>query len=108
VYEAAAIDGATWWQAFWRVTMPLLRPGHFFVATVAVIGALQMFDQAIIGGGVNGDPNNALMTMVLYLYNAAFRQFNFSYAAAIGIILFGMIMSATLVQRRLFGAAPAW
>jgi multiple sugar transport system permease protein len=108
VYEAAAIDGASWWQAFWRVTMPLLRPGHFFVLTVAIIGALQMFDQAIIGGGVNGDPNNALMTVVLYLYNAAFRQFDFSYAAAIGIILFVLIMGATLVQRRFFGAPPEW
>ncbi len=108
VYEAAAIDGASWWQAFWKVTMPLLRPGHFFVATVAVIGGLQLFDQALIGGGVNGDPNNALMTMVLYLYNAAFRQFNFSYAAAIGLILFVLIFSATLVQRKLFGTAPQW
>jgi multiple sugar transport system permease protein len=108
VYEAAAIDGASWWQTFWRVTMPLLRPGHYFVATVAVIGALQMFDQAIIGGGVNGDPSNALMTMVLYLYNAAFRQFDFSYAAAIGVILFALIMTLTLVQRRLFGSAPSW
>jgi len=108
VYEAAAIDGASWWQAFWKVTMPLLRPGHFFVATVAVIGGLQLFDQALIGGGVNGDPNNALMTMVLYLYNAAFRQFNFSYAAAIGLILFVLIFSATLVQRKLFGTAPEW
>ncbi|MCY7417048.1 MAG: sugar ABC transporter permease [Chloroflexi bacterium] len=108
VYEAAAIDGASWWQSFWRVTMPLLRPGHFFVATVAVIGALQLFDQAIIGGGVNGDPNNALMTMVLYLYNAAFRQFNFSYAAAIGIILFLLIFGATLLQRRFFGTNQAW
>jgi multiple sugar transport system permease protein len=108
VYEAAAIDGASWWQAFWRVTMPLLRPGHFFVLTVAIIGALQMFDQAIIGGGVNGDPNNALTTVVLYLYNAAFRQFDFSYAAAIGIILFVLILGATLVQRRFFGAPPEW
>lgn len=108
VYEAAAIDGASWWQAFWRVTMPLLRPGHYFVLTVAIIGALQMFDQAIIGGGVNGDPNNALMTVVLYLYNAAFRQFDFSYAAAIGVILFVLIMGATLVQRRFVGAPPEW
>jgi len=108
VYEAAAIDGASAWQTFWRVTFPLLRPGHYFVATVAVIGALQLFDQAYIGGGVNGDPNNALMTMVLYLYNAAFTQFNFSEAAAIGIILFAIIFAATLVQRRLFGSAPAW
>jgi multiple sugar transport system permease protein len=108
VYEAAAIDGASWWQAFWRVTMPLLRPGHYFVLTVAIIGALQMFDQAIIGGGVNGDPNNALMTVVLYLYNAAFRQFDFSYAAAIGMILFVLIMGATLVQRRFVGRPPEW
>jgi ABC-type sugar transport system permease subunit len=108
VYEAAAIDGAGNWQTFWRVTFPLLRPGHFFVATVAVIGALQLFDQAIFGGGVNGDPNNALMTMVLYLYNQAFKQFNFSMAAAVGIILFVLIFSATLVQRRLFGRDPDW
>jgi hypothetical protein len=67
-----------------------------------------LFDQALIGGGVDGAPNNALMTMVLYLYNAAFKQFNFSYAAAIGIILFVVIFTATLVQRRLFGQAPAW
>jgi len=108
VYEAAAIDGAGTWQTFRYVTMPLLRPGHFFVATVAVIGALKMFDQAIIGGGVQGEPNYALMNVVLYLYNAAFRQFDFSYAAAIGVILFVLIMSVTLVQRRLFGSTPSW
>ena len=108
VYEAAAIDGAGPWQAFWRITFPLLRPGHFFVATVAVIGALQLFDQAIFGGGVSGDPNNALMTMVLYLYNQAFKQFNFSAAAAVGIVLFIVIFTATLIQRRLFGQAPSW
>jgi ABC-type sugar transport system permease subunit len=108
IYEAAAIDGAGTWQIFRRITFPLLRPGHYFVATVAVIGALQLFDQAIFGGGVNGDPNNALMTMVLYLYNQAFKQFNFSMAAAVGVILFALIFSATLVQRRLFGQDPGW
>ena len=108
VYEAAAIDGASAWQMFRHITFPLLRPGHYFVATVAVIGALQLFDQAAIAGGPAGDPNNALMTMVLYLYNAAFSQFNFGYAAAVGIILFVVIFGATLVQRRLFGQAPSW
>jgi multiple sugar transport system permease protein len=108
VYEAAAIDGASAWQTFWRITFPLLRPGHYFVATVAVIGALQLFDQAAIAGGPNGDPNNALMTMVLYLYNAAFAQLNFGYAAAVGVILFVVIFGATLIQRRLFGGAPSW
>jgi multiple sugar transport system permease protein len=108
IYEAAAIDGAGAWQTFRRVTFPLLRPGHYFVATVAVIGALQLFDQVAIAGGPNGDPNNALMTVVLYLYNAAIPQLNFGYAAAVGIVLFVVIFGATLIQRRLFGGAPSW
>lgn len=108
IYEAAAIDGAGAWATFRKITFPLLKPGHYFVATVAVIGALQLFDQALLGGGVKGDPNNALMTMVLYLYNQAITNFNFSKAAAVGIVLFVVIMTATLVQRRLFGQAPEW
>jgi multiple sugar transport system permease protein len=108
VYEAAALDGANAWQAFWRITFPLLKPGHYFVATVSVIGALQVFDQAYIVGGSGGDPNNATMSIVLYLYNAAFRQFNLGYAAAVGIILFVIIFSATLIQRRFMGQAPSW
>ena len=56
IYEAAAIDGAGWWQTFRRVTFPLLAPAHFFVATVSIIGALQLFDQAIIAGGPGGQP----------------------------------------------------
>jgi multiple sugar transport system permease protein len=108
VYEAAAIDGAGPWQTFWRITFPLLRPGHFFVATVGVIGALQLFDQSFIAGGPEGSPVNALMTIVLYLYNAEFKQFAPGFAAAVGIVLFLIIFSATLVQRRLFGAAPTW
>jgi ABC-type sugar transport system permease subunit len=107
VYEAAAIDGAGPWDAFWKVTFPLLKPGHFFVATVGVIGGFQLFDQALIAGGTNGDPNNALMTVVLYLYNAAFVQLNFGYAAAVGVVLFLVIFTATLVQRRLFGNSQA-
>lgn len=108
LYEAAAIDGAGSWQSFWKITFPLLRPGHFFVATVAVIGALQLFDQAAIAGGPNGDPANALMTVVLFLYNQATQKFDFDYAAAIGIILFVIIFTITLIQRRLFGSTPAW
>jgi multiple sugar transport system permease protein len=108
VYEAAAIDGAGPWQTFWKITFPLLRPGHFFVATVGVIGALQLFDQSFIAGGPDGSPVNSLMTIVLYLYNAMFRKTDPGYAAAVGIVLFLIIFTATLVQRRVFGSAPAW
>ncbi|MEO6208428.1 MAG: sugar ABC transporter permease [Candidatus Limnocylindrales bacterium] len=106
VYEAAAIDGASPWQAFRHITFPLLKPGHFFVATVGVIGGLQMFDQAFIAGSTNGDPANSLMTIVLYLYNALFIQINPGYAAAVGIVLFLIIFAGTLVQRRIFGESP--
>jgi multiple sugar transport system permease protein len=108
IYEAAAIDGAGTWATFRKITFPLLRPGHYFVATITVIGALQLFDQAAIAGGPNGDPANALLTPVLYLYNQAFTKFDFDYAAAVGIILFVIIFSITLIQRRVFGSAPAW
>lgn len=107
VYEAAAIDGAGAWQTFRRVTFPLLKPAHFFVATVAVIGALQLFDQALIAGSTNGDPQYSLLTPVLYLYNAAFYQFDPGYAAAVGAVLFLIVFSATVIQRRLFGNTQA-
>ena len=107
VYEAAAIDGAGTWQTFRRVTFPLLSPGHYFVATVAVIGALQLFDQAR-SPGPQRRPRNALMTVVLYLYNQTFTKFDFDYAASIGLILFVVIMTITLIQRRVFGSAPEW
>jgi multiple sugar transport system permease protein len=102
VYEAAAIDGAGAWSTFRRITFPLLRPGHFFVATVGVIGGLQLFDQSFIAGGPDGNPANSLMTMVLYLYNRAFKRVSFGEAAAVGVILFLVIFGATLLQRWFF------
>jgi multiple sugar transport system permease protein len=105
VYEAAAIDGAGAWRTFWKVTFPLLKPGHFFVAVVSIIGALQMFDQSFLIGGASGGPNYATLTVVLYLYNRAFQAIQFGYAATVGIVLFAFIFTITLVQRLLFGKA---
>ncbi len=93
---------------FWRITFPLLRPAHYFVATVAVIGALQMFDQAYIGGGPDGTPNNSLTTIVLFIYRSAISDFDFGFAAAVGVVLFAIIFTATVIQRRLFGQTPSW
>jgi multiple sugar transport system permease protein len=105
VYEAAAIDGAGTWRTFWKVTFPLLKPGHFFVAVVSVIGALQQFDQSFLIGGASGGPNYSTMTVVLYLYNQAFNAIKFGYAATVGIVLFAFIFTVTLIQRLLFGKA---
>ena len=105
VYEAAAIDGAGPWRTFWKVTFPLLKPGHFFVAVVSIIGALQMFDQSFLIGGASGGPNYSTLTVVLYLYNQAIGNIKFGYAAAVGIVLFAFIFTVTLIQRLLFGRA---
>ena len=105
--EAGTMDGASRRQVFWYITMPLLKPAHFFVVTSGMIGALQLYDQAILAGGADGSPDYSLMTMVLYIYNVCFRQFEFGLASAIGIILFVIIFSLTLVQRFVFGSA-AW
>ncbi len=105
VYEAAAIDGAGTWRTFWKITFPLLKPGHFFVATVSVIGALKIFDQAYLVSGGAGGPAYSTLTAVLYLYQIAIRDVNFGYAAAIGVALFALIFTLTLIQRLLFGKA---
>ncbi len=105
VYEAAAMDGAKTWRTFWKITFPLLKPGHFFVSVVAVIGALQVFDQAFLVSNGSGGPNYSTLTVVLYLYRTAIRDVRFGYAAAMGIALFVLIFTLTLIQRLLFGKA---
>jgi multiple sugar transport system permease protein len=103
--EAAQVDGASRRQVFWHITMPLLKPAHLFVVATGMIGALQLYDQAILAGGADGSPDYSLMTVVLYIYNACFRQFEFGYASAIGVILFVIIFSLTILQKSLFGSA---
>lgn len=105
VYEAAAIDGAKTWRTFWRITFPLLKPGHFFVAVVSMIGALQLFDQSFLVSKGSGGPNYSTLSAVLYLYRTAIADVRFGYAAAIGIALFVLIFTLTLAQRLLFGKA---
>jgi multiple sugar transport system permease protein len=107
VYEAAAIDGTSRWRTFWKITFPLLKPGHFFVSTLLVIGGLKMFDQAFIASGGNGGPNNATLVPVLYLYRVAFYDVRFGFAAAVGLSLMLLMFTLTLIQRLVFGRAEA-
>jgi len=105
VYEAAAIDGAKTWRTFWKITFPLLKPAHFFVSVLSVIGCLKVFDQAYIVSGGAGGPNYSTLTAVLYLYQTAIQDVDFGYAAAVGVALFVLIFTVTLVQRLLIGRA---
>jgi multiple sugar transport system permease protein len=105
VYEAAALDRGGTWRTFWKITFPLLKPAHFFVGVVSVIGALKLFDQAFIISTGSGGPAGSTMTAVLYLYRVTISEFNYGYGATVGVVLFLIIFSLTVIQRVLFGKA---
>lgn len=97
-YEAASIDGATGWQSFWRITMPLLRPVFLFVMVLNVIGAFQVFGQVymITGGG----PELSTRTLVQYIYETAFNNYRMGYASALSWLLFLVIAAFSAIQFR--------
>ena len=96
--EAAAIDGAGPWQAFCRITLPLLSPATLFLAVWLTINALQLFDEVYLS--TQGGPLNATTVLVYYLYDQAFQQFNFGFASAIAYFLFLVIIVITVIQFR--------
>lgn len=102
LYEAASIDGATTWEKFWWITLPFLRPVTFFVITMGIIGTFQLFDQSYIFSNGSGGPDNATLTIVLLIYQYAFKSLDMGYALALTLILAFVIMMTTLIQRALF------
>ncbi len=102
LYEAATIDGASGWEKFFYITLPLLKPVTFFIVAMGVIGTFQLFDQSYIFSGGSGGPNNSTLTVVLLIYQYAFKSLDMGYAAALALMLAGVIMLATLVQRTFF------
>lgn len=101
--EAAAIDGATSWQRFWLIILPLLRPTVLYVVITGVIGAFQIFDIAYLlyptVGNVGGPLDSALF-IVPYLYDRGFNRFQLGYASSIAWILFIIIFILTLINLR--------
>ena len=86
-YEAAAVDGASKWTSFWRITMPLLSPIIFFNLVLQIIGAFQSFTQAFIVSGGTGGPSDSTMFYTLYLYQKGFANFDMGYASAMAWLL---------------------
>jgi multiple sugar transport system permease protein len=96
LYKAARIDGANPIAAFFRLTVPLLTPVLLFNATITTINTLQEFDSIV--ALTNGGPGDASRSVVMYIYDKAFRSFDLGYASAIAVTLFGFIALLTLVQ----------
>ncbi|HEX2913250.1 MAG TPA: sugar ABC transporter permease [Chloroflexia bacterium] len=103
LYEAASIDGATAFQRFMKITVPLLSSTTFFIVTLGLIGTFQMFDQAFVISNGSGGPERSTLTVVFYIYQQAFKELNgMGVAAAGAVVLFAIIFILTLLQRTLF------
>lgn len=98
-YDAARVDGANSWQAFRHITLPLLRPVTLFVVVTNSIGALQVFD--LVFATTGGAPANSTMTIVLHMYNTAFKYSRMGRASAMAFTLFAIILFITVLQLRL-------
>lgn len=102
LYEAATLDGANRFDQFVSITLPLLKPVTFFIVVMGVIGTFQLFDQSYIFSAGSGGPNNSTLTVVLLIYQYAFKSLDMGYAAALALMLAGVIMLVTLIQRYFF------
>ena len=100
LYEAALVDGASSWQRFRRITLPLIAPTTFFLLVFQTILGMQAFDQIFVmtSGGPPG-PGGATTTVTYYIYREAFHVFDFGIAAAAGTVLFVIIFVLTALSR---------
>jgi multiple sugar transport system permease protein len=103
--EAIEIEGASSWQRFRYLTLPLLLPQTILVVTLSTINGFQLFIEPYVMTG--GGPLRRTYSLVLYLYNNAFSYQKMGYAATIGVALALMIGAVVVVQRRVIGKAEA-
>lgn len=98
LYEAATLEGATEWQMFTRITLPLLRPVMVFVLVTSVTGSLQIFDTVAVT--TEGGPEGSTRVIVQYIVQNAFGFLKMGYASAMSMVLCAVLLLYTLVQMR--------
>jgi multiple sugar transport system permease protein len=102
LYEAAEIDGASKWQQFWHVTLPMIMPVVYFNLVMGIIGSLQTFTQVfIMTNGVQGDPAQSTLLYAPYLFSTAFFDLRMGYACALAWVLFCIIALLTVFATRM-------
>jgi arabinosaccharide transport system permease protein len=97
-YEAASIDGASPWQQFRTITMPLLKPTTIYVLTISIYAGLAMFTESLMMYNGNNSPKNIGLTIVGYLYRQGIEKNKLGYAATVGIVLLVVAMAINLTQ----------
>lgn len=100
LYDAAVVDGANFWQSWWHITIPNLRPTFIFLIITGSIEGLSRFADLYTLGGPGGSPARSLQTVVMYLYQTAFESNNFNLASAIAVVLFVIMLAVTVFNFR--------
>ncbi|MDE8589102.1 carbohydrate ABC transporter permease [Arthrobacter sp. NQ4] len=98
VYEVANLDGASLWQTFRKITLPLLRPVLALVLIVTIIGSFQVFDTVAVT--TQGGPVNASRVLQFYIYQKAFTESDFGYGSALAVILFVILALVAFIQMK--------
>lgn len=101
LYEAAAIDGSDRWRKHWDITLPLMMPYVFLVSVISAIAATKVFEEVFIM--TQGGPRSSSKTAVYYVYEQAFQNLEMSYACTIGLSLFLLILTLSLIRLRFTG-----
>lgn len=97
-YEAAAVDGANKWQQFLHITLPGLKGTIKYVVMITMIQAMKLFTQPYVM--TQGGPKNSTKTLVYYIYTQGFQKGNFGYACAIAAVFFVIVVTMSLVMKR--------
>ncbi|MBI5716140.1 MAG: sugar ABC transporter permease [Burkholderiales bacterium] len=103
LYEAAALDGASRWQQFRHITLPLVRPMMYFAITLTIIGNLQLFEEPFILVPSDSGVVPSVMTTAMFMYRLAFADGDFGTASAVSWLLFLLIGALAWGNARLFG-----
>ena len=98
LYESAQLDGANAWEQFRFITLPGIRNVLIFTVTMSTIGGLQTFNEPYILGGITGGSDKQFYTLAMFLYEEAFRKFQFGYGAAIGIFIFFCVVIFAIIN----------
>lgn len=104
LYEAAIVDGANAWHQFWAVTLPGIKPVAVFVLVMSTIGSFQLFELPWIMLNNSSGPDQAGLTIVMYLYQTGFVTGDLGYASAVGWTLALGVLVISLLQMRVTGA----
>jgi len=105
LYEAASLEGASEWQMFWRITLPLLRPVMVFVLVTSVTGSFQIFDTIAVT--TKGGPAGSTAVIVQYIVQNAFGYLRMGYASAMSMVLCAVMVGYTALQMRLMRAGES-